>query len=185
MISVNNEQSLYKQQKKARPKIEDVICEHFDTDIRQNALDFSKWLRVNKMSPSFSATNTWQFKHKGETVGFIKIDSQEWQTAGSITGNKAKKTTFNICFSPYKTRRGDYYDFINSEGLKDEVINGLSPCLSLHERCSNYRIGWTMTVCGQEVKNKCKKYYLMFPNPDINVIDKIKQVITARNGIVE
>ena len=58
--------SIAKRQKNIRPKIEDVICEYF-ADVpqtQQNALDFVSWLRANKMSPTWAATDTWAFGFK-------------------------------------------------------------------------------------------------------------------------
>ena len=41
----------YKEQKAIKPKIEDLIPNHLDGDMKESALDFIAFLRKNKMAP--------------------------------------------------------------------------------------------------------------------------------------
>ena len=72
-MSEKNENSLYKEQKANKPKVEDIIPNWLDGDMKNNALDFVTWLRVNKMSPTWASANSWKVSYKSKGVCYIKL----------------------------------------------------------------------------------------------------------------
>ena len=52
--------SLYQVQKEINPKVEDVISDYLDGEMKRIALDFIAFLRTNKMNPAWTLTNLWK-----------------------------------------------------------------------------------------------------------------------------
>ena len=162
-------ENLFKQQRKTRPKVEDMICKYFDGEVKQNALDFVAWLRANKLSPRFSATNSWYIYHENDNFMQLRINSKEWPTV-----DDPEITTFCVCFSAYTK----FHDLLlNTEGLKQAVIAGFKPCTDCSPNCERREELPTATVCGEKVENVCVPYYLVLRNPSAEVIERIKDVI--------
>ena len=65
---------------KIKPKIEDVISDHLDSDMKQATLDFVEYMRENKMPLKLYTTSTrrWRATYKGKTVCSIVIDKNSW-----------------------------------------------------------------------------------------------------------
>jgi len=169
-MSRPNIESLFKQQKKARPKVEDMICEYFEGEIKQNALDFVAWLRANKLSPRFGATNAWYIYHGNENFCSIRIESKAWPTVEL----EPEKTAFCICFAAYT----EYHnELLNTEELKEAVIAGLKPCTDCSPNCERTEELPIATVCGEKIENVCVPYYLVFNDPGAEIIERIKEVI--------
>jgi hypothetical protein len=151
-----NSESLFKQQRKIRPKLEDKINEYFDGDIRESALDFAAWLRANKMSPRWASANSWKVMYKQKHVCYIKFDVEGYTLFDYPVEERAWYISFNS-FTEY------YHDFKAHGELKDIVTESLLHC----KRCS-----------------QCHNCRIAFRNPDIEVTEKIKKVIQARNSVL-
>ena len=165
-------ESLFKRQKKSRPKVEDMICEYFEGNTKQRALDFVTWLKANKLSPRFGATNAWYIYDKNENFCAIRIESKEWPTVSL----EPQETAFCICFSAYT----EYHDkLLNTEALKEAVIAGLKPCTDCSPNCERIEEHPVAIVCGEGVENVCVPYYLVFSDPSAETIEHIKEVIES------
>ena len=171
----NNSESLFKQQRKTRPKVEDMICKYFEGDMKQNALDFVTWLRANKLSPRFAATNAWYVYHENDNFMQLRIDSKEWPTVEL----KPEKIAFCICFSAYTAFHNV---LLNTVELKEAVIAGIKPCTDCSPNCERIEEDPVATVCGEKIENVCVPYYLVFNDPSAEIIARIKDVILYTRG---
>jgi len=164
--------NLFKQQRKTRPKAEDMICKYFEGEIKQNALDFVAWLKANKLSPRFAATNAWYIYHENDNFMQLRIDSKEWPTVELDT----EKTAFCLCFSAYTK----FHDLLlNTEALKEAVITGMKPCTDCSPNCERREELPIARVCGEIVENTCVPYYLVFRDPSAEIIERVKKVILS------
>ena len=64
------------EKKKARPKIEDVISDFLSGEALTNGLNFISYLKENKMSPQWSAANSWKVSYKAHNILFIRLGSE-------------------------------------------------------------------------------------------------------------
>ena len=63
-------------EKITRPKIEDIINDFLSGEILSNALNFISYLKENRMSPQWSAANSWKVRYKAHNVLFIRLGSE-------------------------------------------------------------------------------------------------------------
>ena len=95
------------EQKKNRPKIEDVIPQYLAGDKIKSALDFIAYLRTNKMSPGWAGfTNAWKATNKGRTICYIKLGAGSG--ASNIKNNKWVVTPFLENLSKYEASLARY-----------------------------------------------------------------------------
>jgi len=151
--STQKDDSLFKQQREVRPKLEDKICEYFDGDVRKSALDFAAWLRESKMAPRWASANSWKVMYKQKHVCYIKFDVEGYLLYDYAYEQNAWHISFGS-FTQY------YHDFMQNEELK-AAINWCS----------------TRPVRPCEICHECR---FSFRNPDIALTEKIKKVIKER-----
>ena len=75
----------------SKPKIEDVMHEVLKGDTLKNGIAFVAWLRENKMSPQWSAANSWKIAYKAHNVcninlsgSYHKIETGSWRVRAFI-----------------------------------------------------------------------------------------------------
>lgn len=154
--------------KKSGRKIEDVISELLDGDIKQNAMDFVTYLRDNKFTLARTSTGeSWKIGYKGKGVGRIL-----WLT----------KNNWNVC--PYADYTKEYEDYLKRENLQEIIMNNLFFCHRCHPHsCAPRGVkeeefkGHTKKYFGIEVHTMCKHWDAFFHNPDPKTIDCIKKMI--------
>ena len=66
-------ESLYKQQKKSKPEIEDTIPDYLRGEKKELALGFVMYLRANKMKLTWFSKNSWRINHKGKCICNIRL----------------------------------------------------------------------------------------------------------------
>jgi len=111
--------------KNVKPKIEDVIREVLIAGAVDNALSFIAYLRKNKMSPQWSAANSWKVVYKAHNVCVINLIVWE---------NVEYCTKCNACRGDRMTIFGKEFDnvcgrihFINPDAKAIECIKQLIP----------------------------------------------------------
>ena len=177
MLKQKNE-SFYQSQGKNRPKLEDVLNDYLEGDNLQNALNFTAWLRANKMAPQYIS-------------GYLTGDmGMSWSVTYGKKENKANRVchiklynnSWHICPS------GDYYDdFKNNVELEQLITSNLNPCTGIETRCShmcNSGMGHTMTFFGKEFNKLCGGFTIRLRNIEDAMLEKVKKVIEARNNTI-
>jgi hypothetical protein len=178
--------SLYQEQKKTKPKIEDVIPEYLDGDVKNLALDFVACLRAYKMNPAWTLTNQWKAVCKGKNLFRICLDP--WNPQG-----KNRKWVVVA----YLQNLDDYAGTVITEGLQQFLYDSVYYCVNKPsgsppgEEFRQYAFlppcnGWNcapgkdITVCGKELTNICRnsnRQYFWFHDPDNAVLSAIKRFL--------
>lgn len=175
MLKQRNE-SFYQKQGKARPKLEDVLNDYLDGDNLKNALDFSAWLRANKMAPQYISG----YLSGGMGMAWSVIYGKKDGKANRVCHIKLYNDSWHICPS------GDYYDdFANDFELETIITSNLNPCTGIETRCThmcNLGMGHTMTFFGKDFDKLCGGFTIRLRNLDGTVLEKIKKVIESRNN---
>jgi len=153
-----SESSLFQEQRKSKPKIEDVDFVTLNAEKKQSLLDVSAWLRANKLSPTWSSANSWKVSYKGKGVCYIKVpyggpDVGSWSVA------------------PETGRLGDA-NTLPDERLKDIVWDNIKYC----RNCAGCRPGRRVVVCGREFDRVCNSA-VTFYDPNAEEIECIKVLI--------
>jgi len=169
MSSINN--SLFKEQKATKPKIETILPEWIDGEMKKNALDFTAWLRASKMSPAWASANSWKASYKGKAICYVKL------LYSGREDDKNKKYSWVIAV--YYSDRDKYNALIEREGLLAHLRDNIWYCnctlQGLPQNCGSRK---DITILGKEIKGVCGHYYPMyFCDPDTKVIQGIKKLI--------
>ena len=127
------------EQKKIKLKIEDVIPQYLDSDMRRAALDFAAWLRLNKLTPGQYGINRWKASNKGTGICFIVLGSNVWK----------KHDSWVIRLDFYHIK--EYEASIINEGLQEFVWANIHHCWN----CAGCAPGVDMTIMGKEFKGIC------------------------------
>jgi hypothetical protein len=156
--------SLYQEQKKTKPKIEDLIPEYLDGEMKDSALGFIAALRVNKINPSWTLTNQWKAVCKGKNI--IRVSLAPWTPSG-----KSKNAKWVI--TAYLQHLDTYTEIIIAEGLQSFLYDSVNYCVhkpsnsppaeafrqhSFEFPCNTWNCapGKALTVCGKELTNPDK-----------------------------
>ena len=75
---LQDKNSLFKDQKDIRPKIEDIVIEHLKEDFRKSIHEFVSYLKENKMTTQWVSVNSWKILHKSKDLAFFKIYEGSW-----------------------------------------------------------------------------------------------------------
>ena len=157
-------------QKKARPKIEDVIPEYMNGDMNESALDFVAWLRSNKLTPGQYGINRWKVSNKGTGICFIVLGSNVWKQHDSWV--------IRLDLTHIK----EYEAEMLNEGLKEFVWANIHHCW----HCAGCAPGVDMTIMGKEYQGLCKTMILYSCDPGETEINAIKKLLEfekkARTG---
>jgi len=150
-------------QRSLKPKIEDLVPDYLNDAMKQSALDFIVYLRVNKMQPVWQSTNTWRANHKGQQVCTVRLSENSWCVAPRIS-------RWNKLISSYNM----YEKQITEEGLKETVLANINYCRS----CANCGPGWTMDFFGKDHENVCHNVPVRYTDPGDTEIHCIKRILT-------
>jgi len=153
---------------KIKPIVEEIASDYLDGDALYNVLDFTAWLRANKMTPTFGNKSKEGVRYTTRVL-FLKLFQGYWEIW--ISG---------------KAKNGKYIDdFLTCEELKEIVSEGLARCSDeCGHKCNNGQ-GYIVAVCGTEFEKICGCCTVRFLNPNAETISIIKKVIEKRNSIKE
>jgi len=172
MFGKEDEKSLYGEQKKSRPKLEDAIAENLRDTEQKNALDFCEFLRANSMSPRWTAANAWRAIYKKEVVCYIRIH-------GTARSHNLTDNEWHIDFGKYDRK----YDQAVS-GLKEAAWANIKPCT----KCGTCAPGGYALILGKEFENVCHSY-VVIKNPDgdnmsyaLKLAEAIKDFVQGREA---
>ena len=180
--------SLYQDQKKARPLIEDIILTWFDGEMKHLAANFVARLRVKKMNPTWFLANQWKIACKGKILCRISLNTfwspkredTKWVVTTYLQNLKEYEDVIisedlhhllwdNVLYCVYKPS-----DSLPSEELRS--YPGQAPCNN-HGNCNP---GKNITVCGSELTNICcndNRQYFWIRNPDHVALEGIIKLL--------
>jgi len=151
------------EQRNTKPKVEEIASEYVDGEALSNLLDFVKWLRANRMTPTFAYKNE-EGANYTSRVCYLKLRNDSWHIWPA--GRKQEY----VC------------DFLICEELKELVSAGLPPCNKECRHQCNSGLGHIITVCGVNFEDKCNWSPIRFQNPDTETLKIIKKIIGEKNN---
>lgn len=169
-----NKQSLSEKQK--NPKIEQVITDLLDGEMKKNALDFITYLRENKITISISnaSQGTWKVCYKGKGLGRIWVHKNRWIAC------------------PYAVYTEEFESYMTNENMQNIIWNNLFIC----HRCQPHIcapqankseeafVGNTKKYFGKEFNNICKHWDAYFRSPDEKTINCLKKMIDFKKQTI-
>jgi len=146
----------------AKPKIEDVIRERLEGDRQKSALEFTAFLRENKLSPGRMDVGSYSVKSKGKSVCNVYI-----QTGGR----------WMMRFRP-STLEKMYSDVLLSFIL--ENIHHPEPrCPNCPGIIKNYA-----EILGKQPDNVCNCWPVMIYNPEGETLDLCKKFVLHIKSVI-
>ena len=82
-MTENIEGSVYKEQKKVKPKPEDAAGDFLDTEKTAAMLNLVEFIRNKKIGIQWASSNAWSLNYKGQKLGSIKIGAM-WKSSDEI-----------------------------------------------------------------------------------------------------
>ena len=153
------------EEKKARPKIEDVIGNFLSDDALKNGLDFIAYLKENKMSPQWSAANSWKVSYRAQNILFIRLGSESQY---------------------YGMEKGSWYIYVYIGGYEDSLPDDFKEIvwsnIKYCNSCSHCK-GERMMIFGKEFDNVCDSFIVN--NPDSRAIECVKKIMPMRRKAIE
>ena len=167
MMADKSKGSLYQEQKKTKPKAEDVISDLLDGNRKHAALDFVAFIKSYKMTPQWASANSWAVSYKGKRVCYIKVSDYvsgdgSWYIRPSVDYNDA------------------LFSFIENEKLTEIIWNSLHYCRA----CGKCAPGRSVTVCGKVFSKVCHGILFEFHNPDAATLDCAKKLVEFRRNAI-
>ena len=174
--------SEYRAQKELKPKVDDIAREILDEDKLVNVLDFLEFLKNNKLTPRWYATNSWSVKYKNKTVCKIKLN---WMPRSSDKGDY-----WGIYHAHFTREKWfvNYDRYITDDGLKEFIWDNINPPYACSQKGGTVRCkGWpNMTILGKSFKSVCGCYSLVVKNPDGKTLEHAKDfVLIIKNYIAD
>ena len=161
-MSEQSKVSLYQEQKKIRPKIEDVIQDYLDNNKLKSALDFIFFLKSNKMPPQWASADSWSVSYKNKRVCYIKLGNGSWRIVHSGDYDSG------------------YENCMFSEGLKEYIWNNVCFC----RNCAGCAPGIHATILGKEFDHVCFCGKFQFTNPDAEALHCSKRLVDVRKNAI-
>ena len=171
---------LTQEQKKTRPKFEDIAGDFLEGDVLKNALDFTAFLRENKISDVWTATNSWKANYKGECACHFHIPYDPY-TPLAGTGTWVLR--------PAGWYGGEYENFITSDKYKEIMWASVKQCSACNgryigkKRPCNFAKGNDKMIFGKKFENVCG--YLIIMNPNGEVLEFAKKWVEAKIQMIE
>lgn len=156
--------SKYQEQKKTKPKIENMIDDNLYGQLKNDAIDFVNFLRANKMSPQWASTNSYALSYKNRRVCIIKINKEEW----ALWLNTQYNDEFNVCFAS------------EQKDMQNILLSKLVYCFS----CGKCAPGHNITILGKEIKNACYCPVIRLINPNEIELDCAKKLVLLRKAAI-
>jgi len=146
-------------EKPARKTLENVISEQIKGETQAAALDFTAYLRVNKMSPVLASVNSWKVNFKGSGVCYIKVANGSWLI------------NFHGSF------QRDYETTFSSDALKKIAWANIKHCVKCNVNCIAGEKWVRASVLGKEFDNVCKNIRIVMANPDAKAVECAKKLV--------
>ena len=186
-MSEQNQKFTHQEQKKTKPKIEDIIPILFDGDMKKDILDFVAYMRANKMPPIWASLNSWKCSCKNKGVCYIKFNPYETNVrANGNVWNVSPIIDFNS--NEFETLAADenLRDFFwaNPRYCRPECHR--NSCAKRFNQSAESYTGVKQKILGKDFENMCRGGSLVsFPdNPDEQTIDYVKKIIEFKKQAI-
>ena len=144
---------MFKRKPGKKSTFEKAIQYYLDGDIRDSALEFAAWSRVNGLAPRQNGGPAhWKIPWKDFYLCCIRFDPNKW----------------NIRFFA-----GNYSGEHDEEFIK-AVQDHVGPCVACMDQCPK---GKDMTIFGKDFANLCVEFTVQFENPDRGSLEHIKKLL--------
>ena len=167
-MSEQNKRSLYQEQKKSKPKIEEIINISLKNDNKKNALEFVAFVKSFRMTPQWASANSWAVIYKSKRVCYIKVS------------DNAPGDGF-WCVRPTIEYDDDLAAFCKKENLENIILKSVHFC----HACGKCAPGKRVIFFGKELDNVCcAPIDFEFHNPDSAVMDCAKKLIVFKRSSI-
>jgi len=166
-MAKKGEVSNYKEQKTAKPQIEDVIQAVLKDDRKQAALDMAAFVKSLKMTPQWASTNSWALSYKSKRVGYIKMNEKlgDWQV---------------FAYSQYDEHLQELLEK-ESDEIQAYILDNITYCY----HCSACTPGKDMVLLGKDLKKICGTPSFKLQNPNELYCEFVKKLIILRRTAIE
>lgn len=167
-MAKHNELSLYQEQKKTKPKAEEIIHTALEGDRKQNALNFIAFLKSFRMTPQWASANSWAVSYKNKRVCYIKISDYvagegSWYIRPAVSYDD---TLMAFCLH---------------ESLEKVMLDSIHFC----HACGKCAPGKRATFFGKELDNVCcSPIDFEFHNPDAAAMNCAKKLVVFRRNVI-
>jgi len=172
-MSEQKNESLLQEQKRTRPKIENLIPVYITGDNQKIVFDFVAWLRENKMSPGWAGfTNSWTANYKGKSICKITLCNNH-EPSWSVTlplrhVSKYEETIINERLQDIVWDNQQFCVHKDRSGRTDVHCNPNKECAG----------GVIRTIFGKEIDGVCRySWFARFLDPDEATINGIKRLL--------
>ena len=155
---------------KAKPKIEEVISEYLDANIREAAAEFAEYMRANKMPLRWASKNRYKALQKNTAICWVDLNQRalspvKWRI-GTVLTNIAK-----------------YEKFILDEGWQDFILEKIENAYC--KPCNPDRLcvgGNNLSILGKDFNGICQniifhKIRIDFDDPNEMTVSRIKKLV--------
>jgi len=176
-----------------RPKIEDVINHFLNGDLKEAALNFAAFMRVNKMP--FKIVTSTPRRQRADFKGYEICNIGVYDNIDPMTGVIIPPGESScLAITPNLYNISKYDELAVNEGLNNIPWNVTRYCVfkdnsertDVNGTCSRCRKVTNRTIFGIEYKGLCHHYWPTFFNPDKETVEIIKRLLAlekqARNG---
>ena len=155
--------SVFKDQKNSKPKIEDIADQYVDKKHRNNLHTFIGYLKEN-MTSRWASVNSWKILYKAKDLAFLKVFESSWYL-DPVLDFKDKN------FEPYAKK----------ENIEKIILENVEFCINClpNGQCTP---GRSVKIFGKELKNVC--HVLRFKDPKTSEIDCIKKIFEYRKNAI-
>jgi hypothetical protein len=160
--------SLYQEQKKAKPKIEDVINDLLEGGRKQAALDFVSYIKSLRMTPQWASANSWAVNYKNKRICYIKVGDY---VAGGVSWYIRPAITYDDALIA----------FAANENLEKIMLDSIHFC----HHCGKCSPGKHAALFGKEFDNVCcSPIDFEFHNPDASTLDCAKKIVDFKRNVI-
>ncbi len=153
-----------RQNKAAKPLVEDVLRAAPDRGKAASALDFVSFLRGLHMSPQWASENSWAASCKGKRVCYIKVTSGGgWYIRPAVQYDELLRA------------------FCQAEGLTGIMLENVHRCTG----CGKCAPGKTAVFFGQTLEHVCcSPIDFEFHDPDDITLDCARKIILYQRAAI-
>ena len=155
---------MYKEQKEQKPSIDSLIEQHLSGSLKEDAILLVAFLRENKMSPQWGATNSFNVSHKNRRVCILKITDNCFE----IRVSSQYDAQFNACFLQ------------ECEEIRQFLLQNITICFG----CGSCKPGQDIEILGHRVTNACFNPVIRMSNPSRVQLDCAKKLVLLRKRAI-
>ena len=168
---MNNQNEKFSLQGKTKPKPEELIPQILSPEKQVVALDFIAWLRANKLSPKWNATNKFRADSKGKLMCYVTLfplsNAIWWQVLPPAESLDEWEIWINI-------HEQDFYADC-PDNIKQFVWNHVNTCKGCR-KCHHNTM--ERTIGGKKFTNIC--HYgggMVVKSPDVQTLEVVKELL--------